>query len=68
MLCCLTKLFRNASPLSLRQCFWVPGLVPPGMCLKWSCLSKLGRDAPCPPEEAGVGGERVGAEGGPGWS
>nr|XP_044603094.1 ALX homeobox protein 1 isoform X1 [Equus asinus] len=24
------------------------GLVPPGICLKWSCLSNLGLDAPCP--------------------
>lgn len=39
------------------------GLVLPGICLKWSCLSNRGLDAPCP-GKWGEGGGGVGAEGG----
>lgn len=53
MLCDLTQLFRNASRCdSVSGC---RGLVPPGMCLKWSCLSNLGLDAPCPGKWGKVG-------------
>lgn len=43
------------------------GLVPAGICLKWSCLSNLGLDAPCP-GKWGEDGGGVGGGGGPGWS
>lgn len=42
------------------------GLVPPGICLKWSCLSNLGLDAPYPGKwgKVGVGWGRRGTRGG----
>lgn len=41
------------------------GLVSPGICLKWSCLSELGRGAPCPGWVSREDGGGVGEKGGP---